>query len=313
MSPFADRSCRASARGGFALLLALVTTVVVGLCVLALWQTQAGALRHDRLRTAAVKAGSDADSALAVAVAGVLGGGWRSLTVPGATQVTRIPSADGVVSTSMVRLGWATLLLRGAASERSGLQSVSAFADDRLLVPLVAPFAVPAAALTGGRAWTVDAAAIVGFAPAVPAEMRCRDGVLPGMVAIDSAMARIDPALVTRLDPDTVTAPLVGVFRLIRDRIIRPLVVDGMVESVTGLSVQADLQIAGVLVVHGSVQPAGGRLDVTGAVITSDSGGGHSGLGNGDRIRYDACAIRRAMERATRPAPAVAWTVVGRS
>jgi hypothetical protein len=313
MSPAADPRVRTNARRGFALLLALVTTVVVGLCVLALWQTQAGTLRHDRLRTAAIKAGSDADSALAVAVAEALAGGWRSLTVPGATQVTPIPSADGVVSASMVRLGWNTLLLRGTASERSGLQSVRAFADDRLLVPLAVPFAMPQAAMTGGRGWTVHAAATVDFTPPLPAEQRCRDGVLPMMAAIDTARTVLDPTLVTLLDPDTVSAPLVGVFRLIRDRIIRPLVVSGMVESVTGLSVQADLQIAGVLVVQGSVQPAGGRLDVTGAVITSDSGGGHSGLGNGDRIRYDACAIRRAMERATRPAPAVAWTVVGRS
>jgi len=313
MSPSVEEARRTAARKGIALLLALVTIVVVGLCVLALWQTRAGALRSDRLRNAANSAASDADSALAAAVAGVLGGGWRTLQLPGASRVTLVPIGGKVATASVVRLGWGTLMLRGAASERGGLHAVEALADDRLLVPLVAPFALPKAALTGGRGWLLDPAATVGFAPAAPAELRCRDGVLPVMIVVDSVTGPLDATLVTPLDPDTVTAPLVGVFRLMRDRIVRPLVVDGILESVSGLVVQADLQVAGVLVVQGSVQPAGGRLDVTGAVITSDSGGGHSGLGGGDRVRYDACAIRRAVERATRLRPSATWTVVGRS
>jgi hypothetical protein len=313
MSPSGERAMRGAARRGIALLLALVTIVVVGLCVVALWQTRAGALRTDHLRTAANRAASDADSALAAAVAGVLGGGWRALPVPSASQVTRVPVGGGTATASVVRLGWNTLLVRGAASARGGLRSVEAFADDRLVVPLVAPFALPKAALTGGRGWLLDPAATVGFAPATPTELRCRDGVLPVAAVVASAAGSLDATLVTPLDPDTVTAPLVGVFRLMRDRIVRPLVVEGILQSVTGLVVQADLQVAGVLVVQGSVQTAGGRLDVTGAVITSDSGGGHSGLGGGDRVRYDACAIRHAMERATRLRPAAMWTVVGRS
>ena len=154
---------RVGAREGIALLLALVTIVVVGLCVLALWQTRAGALRSDRLRNAANSAASDADSALAAAVGGVLSGGWRALQFPSALQVTLVPIGGRVATASVVRLGWGTLLLRGAARARGGLHSVEAFADDRLLVPLVAPFAVPEAALTGGRQWLLDPAATVGF------------------------------------------------------------------------------------------------------------------------------------------------------
>ncbi len=299
-------------RRGVALLLALVTLGVLSVCLLALWQTRAGALRGDRLRAAVLRRSTQADSMLALGVGAVESGAWRGLTHPGiSTRTHQHHSADADLTTTVARTGWGSLLVRGLATGRSGVRWVPAHADQRLLIPLRAPMRLPEAALTGTSGWTVHAGASVGVATPTPLEQQCRDGVLPQPTQVDSLAVALDATQVTLLDPDTVTAPLVGVFRLIRDRISRPMVVSGMVESVTGLFVGADLQIVGVLVAQGSVQPAGGRLDVTGAVITRDSGGAGSVLGNGDRVRYDACAIRRAVERATRPAPAVTWTSVG--
>jgi hypothetical protein len=76
------------------------------------------------------------------------------------------------------------------------------------------------------------------------------------------------------------------------------------------LVVQADLRVTGVLVTRGSVRPAGGRLDVTGAVVSGDVGSGPSALGAGDRVRYDACAIRSAVARVTSPGPTATWTTL---
>jgi hypothetical protein len=276
MSALTERRPSPGTRRGVALLLALVTLGVLSVCLLALWQTRAGALRSDRLRAAVLRRSTQADSMLALGVDAVHSGAWRGLTQPGVWIRTHQHHAtDAHLTTTVARLGWGTLLVRGLATGRSGV-------------------------------WRVPA-----VATASPLEQQCRDGVLPQVSRLDSMAVALDPTQVTLLDPDTVSTPLVGVFRLIRDRIRRPMVVTGMVESVTGLFVEADLQIVGVLVAQGSVQPAGGRLDVTGAVITRDSGGAGSELGHGDRVQYDACAIRRAMERATRPAPAVTWTSVG--
>lgn len=312
MSALTERRPSPGTRRGVALLLALVTLGVLSVCLLALWQTRAGALRSDRLRAAVLRRSTQADSMLALGVDAVHSGAWRGLTQPGVWIRTHQHHAtDAHLTTTVARLGWGTLLVRGLATGRSGVRRVPARADQRLLIPLRAPMRLPEAALTGGTSWTVHAGATVGVATASPLEQQCRDGVLPQVSRLDSMAVALDPTQVTLLDPDTVSTPLVGVFRLIRDRIRRPMVVTGMVESVTGLFVEADLQIVGVLVAQGSVQPAGGRLDVTGAVITRDSGGAGSELGHGDRVQYDACAIRRAMERATRPAPAVTWTSVG--
>ncbi len=313
MSESTDRPARAHGRHAFALLFALVTLAVAGLCTLALWHTHASATRSDHLRLATLHHGDTADSLLALGVAATLGGAWRGLPYPGATVVTHQGAAHGGVQTATIaRVGWHSLLVRGLSTGRSGVSAVQARANARLLLPLHSPMVMPAAALTAPVPWHVDPGASVTFAPSTPGEMRCREGVVPLAVLADSLAVRLDTITAIPLDPDTVSAPLVGVFRLIRDRITRPMVVHGMVESVSGLFIGADLQIVGVLVVQGSVQPAGGQLDVTGAVIARDSGGAGSVLGNGDRVRYDACAIRRAVDRATRPAPAVAWTTVGR-
>jgi hypothetical protein len=110
------------------------------------------------------------------------------------------------------------------------------------------------------------------------------------------------------IDADTVTGPLTGVFRLTNPNLTHPLFVVGMVVLDSELLVQADLELVGVLVTRGAIQHAGGRLQVTGAVLAGDAGGGHSGLGAGDR--YDACAVRRAVERVTRAGPGATWTTV---
>ena len=313
MSAPADRTARHHGRPGFALLLAIVTMVVVGICALALWHGRAGTARADTLRTATLQRGNDADSLLALGIDAIDMGAWRVLPYPGTTIVTHQRRAPGrELATTMTRLGWQSLLVRGQAHDRSGVARVQASADARLLVPLRTPMRLPTAAITSRLPWRIDPSATLGAVTTTAVERRCRDGVVPAATLTDSLPVQLDNSLVTLVDPDTVSAPLVGVFQLTRDRITRPLVMEGMVVSVTGLRVMADLQIVGVLVVQGSVQPAGGRLDVTGAVITRDSGGAGSVLGNGDRVRYDACAIRRAVERATRPAPAATWTIVGR-
>jgi hypothetical protein len=312
MSAHTDPRPSSHRRQGFALLLALVVLTVVSICVLALWQLHAGARRSDRLRTATLAAQIDADSMLALGLDAVTAGGWRGLAFPGDWLTTHHGrSASAERSTAVARLGWGSLLVRGLVTRRTGVSRVEARADQRLLVPLLAPMPMPSAALHGAQPWTILPSADLGSVVPTPAERRCRDGIVPQRSSTDSVPVALDATQVTLLDPDTVSAPLEGVYRLIHGRIRRSMVVRGVVESVTGLTVGADLQIVGVLVAQGSVQPAGGRLDVTGAVIARDSGGAGSVLGNGDRVRYDACAIRRAVERATRPAPAVTWTAVG--
>ncbi|MDZ7632771.1 MAG: hypothetical protein U5K74_15900 [Gemmatimonadaceae bacterium] len=110
------------------------------------------------------------------------------------------------------------------------------------------------------------------------------------------------------VDPDTVTDSLVGAFRLTRSRLSVPLRVTGMVVLDSELFLEADLRLTGVLIARGSIRHVSGHLIVTGAVVAGDAGGGHSGLGPGDRVRYDACAIRRAVEHVTSPGPAATWT-----
>ena len=298
-------------RSGFALLLALATIMIGGSCALALWHTRASASRALTLDAARLRATAAADSALLTALEVTDAGGWRTLLAP-AEMMTVLNQTSGQEyrRAEVARIGWATLLVRGAVAVRSGVPQVVARADHRVLIPLTAPLPMPAAALTGARPWSIDPGAAVGLAPAVPAEVRCRAGLIPASIRQDSLARSLDASLVTPLDPDTVSAPLVGVFRLTRDRITRPMVIVGIVESVTGLSIGADLHLTGVLVVRESVQPAGGQLHVNGAIVAGDAGAAHSTFGNGDSVRYDACAIRHAVARATRPGPSRTWTTL---
>ncbi|MES3036099.1 MAG: hypothetical protein V4813_18990 [Gemmatimonadota bacterium] len=305
------RTERTTHRRGIALLLALVTVLVGGSCALALWHTRAAALRTLALDSAVVRAATIADTLLLAALAVADTGGWRQLTAPADVhRVIDLRVGAGVHRADIARVGWSTLLVRGAVSMRSGVPGLPARAEHRLLIPLVEPLRFPLAPLTGAQPWQVDAAAVVELTPTTLTELACRAGVVPIPTRQDSLVVTLDSTLVSPLDPDTVSSPVHGVFRLTRDRISRPLVITGMVEAVTGLHVGADLLVTGVLVVRGSVVPAGGRLHVTGAVLTGDAGGAPSSLGTGDRVRYDACAIRHAVARATRPGHVRTWSTL---
>ena len=178
-----------------------------------------------------------------------------------------------------------------------------------MLVPLQSPLAMPASALTAPAPW-VNAAGASASVPVPSADERaCRTGVTPTVASVgvypDSVVAALP---LVPVDPDTVRDSLAGAFRLVRGVIRRPLRIEGMVVVDTDLVVGADLRLAGMLVVRGSVLAAGGRLDMLGAIQSGDAYGGHSGLGATDLVRYDACAIRHAVERVTRLAGAGART-----
>ncbi|MCC7053330.1 MAG: hypothetical protein IT355_08670 [Gemmatimonadaceae bacterium] len=294
-------------RDGTALLVVIVIAAMAGLATLALWRTAAGAARTDAMATAVPATAGAADSALLVGLAAVERGDWRdSLPTPGSSMVAGQGSGRRTRWRATVgRTGWAALVVRGTGSGASGARGVMSRADHRVLVPLVSPLPMPEAALTGSSPWLVVAGAVVDVPPPAPAELSCRDGLLPVGQATapypDSAMARL---VLPLLDPDTVRAPMSGAFRLTGGRIRVPLRIAGMVVLDTDLSVEADLRLTGVLIVRGTVRTAGGRLDVRGATISGDAYGGHSGLGAADRVRYDACAIRHAVERVTAPASA---------
>ncbi len=296
-------------RRGTALLIAVAISAIAGVCVLALWRSAAGARRIDALERATATAESTADSARALAFALVDAGAWRRLTQPGDTATLAAGGVGrGRWQTGLARLGWQTLLVRGVASSSSGVPSVMARADRRTLIPLQTPLRMPVAAITGVNAWIVDPTATVEVPAASGPERRCRTVEQPAASGQAPFPAGFDPRRYPSIDPDTVRDSLVGVFRMTRPRVTRPLSVEGMLVLDSELVLGADLRLTGVLVARGSILNAGGRLTVTGAVIAGDMGGGHSTLGPGDRVRYDACAIRRAVERVTRLGPSSAWT-----
>lgn len=299
-------------RAGVALLLAIVVTTLVGLCVLALWQGAAGATRAVARETAIIRAQSLTAAAAVRGIAAVDSGMWRAtLQEPSAVVVIDSGTVVGGWSrTAIARVGWETLLVRASSEVASGTPDVPARADRRVVIPLQPPLDLPSAALTGRVPWELDLGALVDVPAPSSRESNCRAGVHP--VAQRAGAFPVLPAELPLVvvNPDTVTMPITGAIRLSHGRIQRQLRVTGMVVLDSELVVQADLQVTGVLVVQRSVRPAGGRLEVTGAVVTGDAGGGHSGLGVGDRVRYDACAVRRAVERTTGPGPTAIWTVL---
>lgn len=298
-------------RAGAALLIAVVIGAVAAICVLALWRASASAARSITLEASTARADALADSALVRAASLVDSGGWQSLSLPGAmlqagaarTAVTRWRADVG-------RVGWETLVVRGLGEVRSGVPGVWSRRERRSVVPLRAPLAVPDAALTGVELWSIAGGAIVDVPVAVGADIACRRASGATVTARHPFPAAINSLRLPLVDPDTLRDSMVGAFRLVRGRITHPLRFNGMVVVDTELVVEADLRVQGVLVVRGSVQPAGGRLDVTGAVVSGDAGGGRSGLGAGDRVRYDACAIRSAVARVTSPGPTATWTTL---
>lgn len=296
-------SARREDRRGIALLAAVVVAVVVGVAVLALWRGVAASRRVDRLDASAADVAGVADSALAAALQGVDAGAWRGLR-PGASQQVGTGGSGRASWRAWVgRSGWGTVVARGAGEGPSGVPRVPARADGRAVVPLEAPLPMPVAALTGVHHWLVDPAALVVVPAPDSGEVRCRDGVIP----IPEASSTFPDSVLTTLglvplDPDTVTDSVRGAVRLVRGQVTRVLRINGMVVVDTDLVVGADLGLTGVLVVRGAVRGGGGRLEVSGAVVSGEGYGGQSGLGPLDWVRYDACAIRRAVEWVTRPA-----------
>ncbi|HYW51216.1 MAG TPA: hypothetical protein VE861_11450 [Gemmatimonadaceae bacterium] len=296
-------------RRGIALLFALVMTVVVATCGLALWRSNAAAIRATALESAVPAASALSDSTLFRAAGQLDAGAWRALTLP--AQHLELESGTARRSrwrATLARMSWSTLLIRASSQVSSGVPLVDGRADRRLLVPLIAPMPLPANAITGVVPWTVDAGADLAVTAATAAEQACRGGVVPGLSGSAAFSTPLDTLALPTVDPDTVSVPLVGAFRLSTAVLRTPLRVTGMVVSGIGLRLDADLHVMGVLAVGGSVQTGIGRLDVTGAVVTGDVGGAHSGLGAGDRVHYDACAIRHAVAPVTRPGAAATWT-----
>jgi len=296
-------------RRGIALLFAVAITAVVGLCTLALWRTSAGSSRALVLERARTRAATLASNGTSRAIQQVSIGAWRALSTPGSDlSIDSARTGRGHWHASLGRPTWSTLLLRVRSETASGARSVRAQRDERVLIPLLAPVEIPVAALTGERPWSIPPGATVDVPPPTLRERACRRDIVPVVRRIAAREGAPRRADLVALDADTVTRPLVGSFRLTNTIMNTPLQVTGMVVLDSDLVVRADLQVLGVLFVRGSISPAGGQLDVTGAVIAGDSLGGTSGLGTGDRVRYDACAIRRAVDLVTRPALAATWT-----
>lgn len=300
-----------NSRRGSAILLAVVISAIVGISVLALWSGARTSTRTIALESAIAQTDADADSALIHAMAFADSGNWNRLPSPGDWQLVTARSSRGRTwRAEIARTAWLSLLLRGIAQGPGGVRGTRARADHRALVPLVAPFDFPAAALTGDRPWLVDAAATLDIPVAVGREHLCRASAGARGVAVAPLPPAIDSMRLPVVDPDTLRDSIVGVFRLRSGRLRTMLRARGIVVVDTDLSVEADLRLTGVLVARGSVHPAGGHLDITGAVLSGDVFGSASTLGPGDRVRYDACAIRRAVELVTSRGPTATWTIL---
>jgi hypothetical protein len=297
-------------RPGFGLLLAIVFVALAALVTLALVHASSASMRGPRLEAGISASESLTDS---VSVRGhrlVANGGWKALATPG-----RIESVDSGSYMSrkwqgqMARLSWTAILLRAASAGRTGVPGVSGASEVRTLIPLRSPIEFPAAAVTGTRAWIVDALATVLLPPSIAGpELSCRTARAVTIAQVRTPSDTFNAAAIPLIDPDTITGTVRGLVRLPSLPLARPMTIIGMVVVGSDLRLNADLRVTGVLFTTGSVITGPGRLDVTGAVIAADSGGGQSRLGSGDRVRYDACAIRRALDHVTRPAPTSTWT-----
>jgi hypothetical protein len=295
-------------RRGAAMLISVVLVAASAMLVISLWHSATVARQRGAMELSVDASSAAADSVLMSGSAFISSGQWRALTLPGAVAHVAVDSTSRRVRRVDVgRVGWATLVLRAAAAGVSGVRGVHARSAQRMLIPLVAPMAVPLAAVTGVRPWSVSAGAVVDVSPALGLEARCRDGFVAVGSKEQAFPAAVQMASLPPLLSDTVSGPVVGPVRLQGPALTRALTVIGMVALDTDLIVGAELQVTGVLLVRGAVRRGGGRLDVTGAVIAGDSSGMQSELGAGDRVRYDACAVRRAVEQVTRPGPPASW------
>lgn len=302
-------TARRSGRRGSALLLAIVICVVAAASVVTLWRVAAGSHRALLMDRATPAAAALADSVLVRAIGAVDTGAWRALASPGSSvELETGAHRRARWRVTLARTAWQTLLVRATTDVSSGVVGVRGRADHRVVIPMSAPFLLPASAVTGAMPWQLDIGADVAVPIATPVERTCRDGRDPAASSVAPFIAAFDTATMPILDPDTVARPMSGAFRLTDAVLRRPLRLTGFLFVTQGLRLDADLLLTGVLVVDGSVQTGIGHLDVTGAVITGDAGGGRSGLGNSDRVHYDACAVRQAVARVTRPARSATWT-----
>ena len=307
MSPDTERP----RRHGSAILMAVVISAVVGISVLALWRGTAAGRRAIALEAETTRSAGVADSVRLRALAFIDSGGWKRLQSPGDWQLVAFRTAGGTTwRAEVARMTWMTILVRGSTETPGGARGVTARADHRTLVPLISPIDFTDAALTGAAPWLVDPAATVDVPAAVGREQLCRATSGAQAIARRPLSAAISAMRLPIVDSDTLRDSLVGAFRLSTGLVRTPLRVRGMVVIDSEVTVEADLRVTGMLVARGSVHPAGGHLDVTGAVVTGDAGGGSSGLGAGDRVRYDACAIRRAVDMVTSRGRTATWTTL---
>jgi hypothetical protein len=296
-------------RRGVALVFALVCATICGIAVLALWKAVAEQQRTGHLDRSVRRAAAIAESAQVRALFAIDSGHWRNISAPGASQqVMQLQRAGERRLALLGRTGWTTLLARGTGVARSGVSGVAATADRRLLIPLVSPIAFLDAAVTGGSPWLLHPGSTIDLPPASGDESVCRWGSVPRARDVQPWPAPFAPAALPLIDPDTVRDTIRGAVRLAGPVLARPIQVQGILALDSDLVVGADLHVSGVLIARGSVRSSGGQLTVTGAVVAGDAGGGHSELGAGDRVRYDGCAIRRALEQVTVPGPSATWT-----
>lgn len=295
-------------RRGSALLPVLIISIVLAVCALSLWRSASSARLASEGDGAMLESGAMAESVLARSAAAAEAGAWRTLPLPGDTStVTAQFGRTTRRHATLTRLGWSMILARATASLAGGRPGVTARADRRILIPLSAALEVPVAAVTGAEPWVIQPGALVEVPTATPAEARCRENIAP--VAQLARSWRVDTSLrrTPAFDADSVRDTIRGLARLGGPRLSTPIAVSGMLVLDSDLTLEADLHVSGVLVVNGSVVPAGGRLDVTGAIVTADIGGRHSELGAGGRVRYDACAIRRAIDLSSTLASPARW------
>ena len=301
-------------RRGVALLPVVATIAVLALVASAIASAAMGRVRSARLATARGAVAAAADRARDDAMALVRSGAWRVLTEPGASIALPVPSVgDTVVVVRLGRPAWERLVLQVAVEAPAGVSGRRARVSRRLDLPLVVPWPMADAPLTGVRAWSV-AGVVTGVAVDDLATRRCTDGAsVPAPVAVQ----RVAPSPTVLVawpgavvvDPDTVSAPLSGVVVVPAGRVVqRPLTVDGWLVSPGAIDVRATVTVTGVLIVGGAVDTgAGGTLCVVGAVSSLDTVGAGPSLRGGDTVTWSPCAVRRARDRVAVLAPVRVW------
>jgi Flp pilus assembly protein TadG len=294
-------------RGGVALLIALLAALLVAAIVVSLARGSAFSARAQVLTARSTQAAALAESAHVRALSGTHDSVWRALRQSDTRIVAERATGTHPFSSTIGRPTWSTLMARGTSRVPAGVPHAQAAADRRSIIPLWSPLSFPRAALSAPLPWLLDASAIVSVPTASLPESRCRAGILPAVEERGGPDAAFVLSALPAIDPDTVIDTVRSAVRLSGPRLARPFAVRGILAVDSDLLLEADLQIEGVLVTRGSLVPSGGHLQVTGAVVAGDVGAGASALGPGDRVQYDACALRHALDLITHPAPVSRW------